>query len=247
MTSLSTNRALDTSDPTPGSGAMFDQIAPRYDLLNRLMSLGLDKGWRRRMVRALLRDCRAGDTVLDLATGTADVALALARARPELGLRVVGVDPSANMLEVGRQKVAAANLADRIQLEQGDAQKLDFADGTFAAAGIAFGIRNVPDRKRGLREMARVVRPGGRVVILELSEPPSGWLGALPRLYVHRVVPWVGGLLSGKEAYRYLQRSIAAFPPAPEFCRVMEQAGLREVRAEAIAGGVAHLYGGRVE
>ena len=151
--------------PLKGSGAMFDAIAHRYDLLNRVMSLGIDQRWRLRTVRAL--ELKPGARVLDLATGTADVALAIARRHPDA--HIVGVDPSERMLEVGRRKVTERGQEQTIELHVGDAQSLPFADASFDAVCIAFGIRNVPDRGRALREMARVTRVGGRVAVLELS------------------------------------------------------------------------------
>jgi len=222
-----------------GSGAMFDTIAARYDTLNRVLSLGIDQGWRRRTAAALGQPAE----VLDLATGTADLALAVARRHPRA--RVMGVDPSAGMLDIGRAKVARAGLADRIVLQQGSAEALEFAAGRFDAATIAFGIRNVPDRPAALREMARVTRPGGVVAVLELGEPRVGALAALARLHVRHVVPLVGGLVSGRRAYRYLQSSIAAFPPAEEFAAMMRAAGLADVRAEALTFGACILFVGR--
>ena len=225
-----------------GSGAMFDAIASRYDLLNRIISLGVDQRWRRLTVDSLRIDGPA--KVLDLATGTADLALLIARRCPEA--TVVGVDPSVNMLEIGRQKVAKKGLAERIELAEGNALALPFEDDTFDAATIAFGIRNVPDRPQGLRELARVVRPGGRVAILELSEPRAGLMGALARFHVHHVVPNLGALLSGHKEYRYLQRSIAAFPPVEEFVASMEQNGLTDVTPTPLTFGSCALYVGEV-
>lgn len=217
---------------------MFDGIAERYDLLNRIISLGIDQSWRRRTVDSL--QLGANSHALDLATGTADLALLTARRVPEC--RITGVDPSRNMLDVGRKKVRAAGLEDRIDLQEGDAARLPFADDTFDGTTIAFGIRNVPDRDQGMREMARVTRPGGRIAILELSEPRGGIMGPLARFHVHTVVPWVGGLLSGSREYRYLQKSIAAFPPADQFAAQMEACGLRVLEVAPLTFGVAHLY-----
>lgn len=219
---------------------MFDRIAGRYDLLNRLISFGVDQRWRRRTVRSLALPAQA--RVLDLATGTADLALLLARMHPDA--RVTGVDPSLRMLEIGRTKVEQAGLQDRIELCAGRAESLPYPDGSFEAVTIAFGIRNVPDRAAGLREMARVLVPGGRVGILELSEPPKGPLGSLARLHVHHVVPWLGGVISGVREYRYLQQSIAAFPPAAQFSDLMRESGFRTVTATPLTFGVCHLYVG---
>lgn len=221
-----------------GSGAMFDAIAPRYDLLNRIISLGIDQRWRRRTVASLA--LQPGGRVLDLATGTGDLALLVARTHPEV--TVVGLDPSANMLAVGARKVTAAGLDARVSLVQGDAQALPFEGDRFDGACMAFGIRNVPDRSAALREIARVVRPGGRVAILELSEPRSGILGPLARFHIHSVVPALGAVLSGAKEYRYLQRSIAAFPPPEQFAEQMRGAGLDVLSVEPLTFGVCCLY-----
>jgi demethylmenaquinone methyltransferase/2-methoxy-6-polyprenyl-1,4-benzoquinol methylase len=217
---------------------MFDGIAARYDLLNRLISLGVDQSWRRRTVDSLRLG--RGSRALDLATGTADLALLIAARAPET--TVTGLDPSRGMLEVGRRKVAGAGLEQRITLVEGSAEELPFPSASFDAVSIAFGIRNVPDRARALAEMARVTRPGGRVAILELSEPRSGLVAPLARFHVHTVVPWLGGLLSGGSEYRYLQRSIAAFPPAERFSELLMQSGLDVLEVAPLTFGVAHLY-----
>lgn len=233
MTAARNTTLVDGAD---GSGGMFDRIAPRYDLLNRLMSFGIDRRWRRRLLDAM----PTRGPLLDVATGTADVALALARRSPEVD--VIGLDPSAGMLAVGREKIARARLDHRVALVEADAQRMPFDPDRFAGSCIAFGIRNVPDRLQGLREMARVTRPGGPVVVLELSEPRGGPMAALARLHVHHVVPRLGAWLSGDREYRYLQASIAAFPPAEEFAALMETAGLRDVVAHRLTFGTAHLY-----
>lgn len=221
-----------------GSGAMFDNIAERYDLLNRVISFGVDQRWRRKTVAAL--ELPSNGRALDLATGTADLAIRIARTHP--GVQVVGLDPSTGMLEVGRQKVARLAENDRIELVVGDAQSLPFEDASFDGITIAFGIRNVPDRVAALREMARVVRPGGRVAVLELSEPRRGILGPMARFHVHHVVPFVGGIISGSREYRYLQTSIAAFPPPEAFAATMREAGLEVLRIEPLTFGVCCLY-----
>ncbi|HEY4105697.1 MAG TPA: bifunctional demethylmenaquinone methyltransferase/2-methoxy-6-polyprenyl-1,4-benzoquinol methylase UbiE [Polyangiaceae bacterium] len=221
-----------------GSGAMFDGIAARYDLVNRVISLGIDQSWRKKTVRAL--SLAEGHRVLDLATGTADLAIQVAETAASV--RVTGLDPSAKMLEVGRQKIARSALEQRVDLVQGDAQALPFDANTFDSVCIAFGIRNVPDRAAALREMARVTRPGGRIAILELSEPRSGLLGAFARFHIHTVVPYVGALLSGVKEYQYLQRSIAAFPPAEEFATLMRGSNLNVLGVYPLTFGVCHLY-----
>ena len=226
--------------PADGSGAMFDGIARRYDLLNKLMSFGMDRLWRRRLVHALR--VQHDNDVLDVATGTADVALSLCRRHPRL--RVVGLDPSAAMLAVGQQKAERARLHARLSLLVGDAQHMPFRDDRFAAACISFGIRNVPDRLQALREMRRVVRPGGRIAVLELSEPRRGLMASLARFHVHHVVPRMGAWLSGKSEYAYLQRSIAAFPAPPVFADMMRQAGLTNVGYQPMSLGAVCLFWG---
>jgi demethylmenaquinone methyltransferase / 2-methoxy-6-polyprenyl-1,4-benzoquinol methylase len=221
-----------------GSGAMFDRIADRYDLLNRILSLGIDERWRAHTVEAL--DLRPGMRVLDLATGTGDLAIQLARhpARPE----VVGADASARMLRKAGEKVIRAGLFERVTLSVTDAQAMSFADGSFDAACMAFGIRNVSDRPAALRELARVLRPKGRVAILELMEPQGGWLSPLSRFYVHTLVPRIGAFLSGAREYRYLQESIAAFPSPGEFRALMEGSGFSAVESRLLTFGACCLF-----
>jgi demethylmenaquinone methyltransferase / 2-methoxy-6-polyprenyl-1,4-benzoquinol methylase len=223
-------------DASQGTGAMFDGIARRYDLLNRILSLGLDQGWRRRAVRALRLG--PGCEVLDLATGTGDMALLVKRRHPEA--RVVGVDPSRGMLDVAVEKARRAGAA--IDFRVGDAEALDIEDDRFDATCIAFGIRNVPDRPRALREMARVTRTGGRVVILELSEPQGRALGSLAKVYIHSIVPRIGGAVCGGGEYAYLERSIAAFPPRGAFAKLMEEAGLDVLEVAPLTFGAACLF-----
>jgi demethylmenaquinone methyltransferase/2-methoxy-6-polyprenyl-1,4-benzoquinol methylase len=220
-----------------GSGAMFDRIARRYDLLNRILSVGLDRRWRRKAVAALAP--QPGERILDLATGTADVALAVLAAQPEA--TVVGLDPSNEMLAVGAEKARALGVTGKITFVPGDAQELPFPDASFDGITMAFGIRNVPDRALALSEMARVLRPGGRAVILELSEPRN----PLARFHVHKVVPLLGALLSGASEYRYLEKSIAAFPPPESFGSLMAVRGLPVEKLSRLTFGVACLFVGR--
>ncbi|RDV36258.1 bifunctional demethylmenaquinone methyltransferase/2-methoxy-6-polyprenyl-1,4-benzoquinol methylase UbiE [Bradymonadaceae bacterium TMQ3] len=221
-----------------GDGRFFDAIAARYDLLNRIISLGQDGYWRNKAVKAL--QLPEGARFLDLATGTAD--LAIVSAKRHRDLKVVGLDPSAEMLANGRVKVSKANLDGRVELVLGDAQNLPFEDNSFDGVAISFGIRNVPDRRKALQEMNRVARPGGRVVILELSEPRTGLLASPARFYIHHVVPRIGGLISGSKEYRYLQESIAAFPTADAFANLMREVGLTNVNASTLSFGAVNLF-----
>ena len=229
---------LTTADD--GSGQMFDRIASRYDLLNRLLSFGSDQRWRRSAVRAL--GLTGPARVLDLATGTADVAILVAQTHPDC--TVVGLDPSQRMLHLAHKKVLRAGLSRNIELGPGQAQDLPFDDKSFDGVCIAFGIRNVPDRSLALREICRVLKPGARVSILELTEPPPTLLGRLARVQVHVIVPWLGAVLSGSREYRYLQRSIRAFPAAPQFCKMMTEAGLSRVTMKSFSAGACHLFVG---
>ncbi|MDQ7007991.1 MAG: ubiquinone/menaquinone biosynthesis methyltransferase [Acidobacteriota bacterium] len=218
---------------------MFDGIARRYDLLNRLTSFGLDLRWRRETVRALGTDLGEGP-VLDLATGTGDLALAIARAHRRV--KVIGLDPSRAMLERGRAKIHRAGLGRRIAMQRGAAENLPLASASMAAVTIAFGIRNVPRRHQALQEMKRVTRPGGRIAVLELTEPHRGPLAPLARLHVRHVVPLLGALLSGAREYSYLRDSIGAFPPPESFAGEMEAAGLRVLTLEPMTFGACCLF-----
>lgn len=221
-----------------GSGAMFDGIAGRYDLMNRLMTFGIDQRWRRQTVDLL--DLRGEGRLLDLATGTADLALMAARRLPQV--RVVGLDPSANMLSVGQAKVRKAGLQERVELVLGDACQLPFDDASFDGITMGYGIRNVTDRPRALREMSRVLRPGAKLCILETGEP-SGPLGLAARLHMRVLVPAMGRLFSGAPAeYRYLQQSTAAFPRPERFAEIMEGSGLRVLRVVTLLAGASHIY-----
>ena len=223
---------------TLGSGQMFDRIARRYDFMNRVLSLGLDKGWRRRTVKSLNLGERP--RVLDVATGTGDLAIDIARSRPLA--TVFGLDPSKQMLSIAEDKIAKKKLGDRVSLVIGDAQQLPYRDCEMDAATIAFGIRNVPDRLAGLRELARVVRPGGRIAILELGMPRGGVLSRAAAFHTRHVVPRLGALLSGAREYSYLQSSIAAFPPTDEFVTLMKRAGLHVVEVVPLAFGACTLF-----
>lgn len=242
------SRSLDLEAPVrPGSGAMFDRIARRYDMLNRVLSLGLDQRWRRLTVAALRLE--PDHRVLDLATGTGDLALAMLRSCP--GASVFGLDPSPAMLEVARHKWEQQSAADgmtpaALELGVGEAEALPFDDGDFDAVAIAFGLRNVPDRERGLREMARVTRPGGRIAILELGEPRGPVLGRLARLHIHVILPRIGALLSGSREYRYLEKSIAAFPPPEQVTAMMDRCGIEPLEARRLTFGACYLFVGRV-
>ncbi len=218
---------------------MFDAIAPRYDLLNRVLSAGIDRYWRSRAIRTLAG--ARGGRLLDVCCGTADVALQ-ARAAGAVA-QVVGVDFAGSMLAIGRTKVARAGEAARITLVRGDASRLPAADGSVDAVTVAFGIRNVQDPARACREMVRVLRPGGRLAILEFGEPRLPGLAALYRWYFRHVLPRIGRLVSGHGvAYSYLPASVSGFPPPEVFCGVLREAGFSGVRAVPLTLGIVYLY-----
>ncbi|MFW5878432.1 MAG: ubiquinone/menaquinone biosynthesis methyltransferase [Myxococcota bacterium] len=223
------------SGPRPGSGEMFDGIAPRYDALNRILSLGMDQRWRRLTVESL--QLFPGARVLDLATGTGDLALALLRAEE---VRLTGLDPSSGMLRQARKKLAAAGTS--ADLLRGDACRLPFASAGFERVCIGFGIRNFPDRLSALREIRRVLVPAGRLAILELVPPGRGALAPLSRFWVRSAVPWIGARLSGRGEYRYLEQSVSAFPPPEVFSRTIEEAGFEMLGRRLLGFGACCLY-----
>ncbi|MGD0263377.1 MAG: bifunctional demethylmenaquinone methyltransferase/2-methoxy-6-polyprenyl-1,4-benzoquinol methylase UbiE [Candidatus Methylomirabilota bacterium] len=220
---------------------MFSAIAPRYDFLNRLLSAGYDRAWRRQAVAATALP-REG-ILLDVCTGTADLALEAARQFPDA--RIVGVDFSRPMIALGAAKIGGARLTDRVRLEVAQAEALPFADGSFDAVTVAFGLRNVPDRLRGLREMCRVLRPGGRAVILEFTTPPGALLRRAYLWYFHRVLPRIGRLVSGHPlAYSYLPASVADFPSPEGLAGWMRDVGLHDVSYRLLTGGIVAIHVG---
>jgi demethylmenaquinone methyltransferase/2-methoxy-6-polyprenyl-1,4-benzoquinol methylase len=220
---------------------MFSSIAGRYDLLNRLFSLGIDVRWRRELASEIPEG--NGYPVLDLASGTADVALTLEEDRPGQRL-IVGADFALPMLKVGAQKLGRKQ-SERIRLTAGDAYALPFGNGTFDAVTIAFGLRNLSYRVDGLREMARVLRPGGRVVVLEFSPMDRPVIGPIFNFYFHRVMPILGRIISGDPgAYRYLPRSVDAFPNPVELGQEMLEAGLVNIKYRPLTFGIACLHVG---
>ena len=223
-----------------GTPRMFSSIARRYDLLNHILSFNIDRRWRRLLVAHAA--VQPGERVLDVATGTADVAIEFARGT-QAG-EITGLDASPGMLEVGRAKLARRGLATRIRLMDGDALALPFADASFDVVTIAFGLRNLPDYGQGMAEMARVLAPGGRVLVLEFL-PPEGAARLLFRSYTATVLPVVGRAISGSpEAYAYLASSIGSFVTAQAVRELMARAGLERAESRRLTLGIAGLHRG---
>lgn len=216
---------------------MFDAIAPRYDLLNHILSLGIDRGWRKTLTRrlALLKPRR----VIDVATGTADLAIMIGR-RTEAS--VTGVDISTGMINIGRKKTARANLTATVDLIEADSASLPFPNGSFDAATVAFGVRNFENTVAGLREMTRVIKPGGRIFVLEFSTP-KGFPGLIASTYMRYIMPWIGRTVSGHPtAYNYLPETALAFPEGEQFAALLREAGLEQTSVTPLTFGVATLY-----
>ena len=220
---------------------MFDAIAPRYDLLNHVLSAGIDRRWRARAIGAL--QLTGTETLLDVCTGTADVAL---EGRRGGAARVVGIDFANAMLQRGLQKVRAAGEAARIALVRGDALRLPVPDASADAATVAFGIRNVQRPEVACAEMARALRRGGRLAILEFGVPRIPGVSTLYLWYFTHLLPLVGRLVSGhRAAYSYLPASVGTFPAPPEFMKILRQAGFDDVRAVPLTFGIVYLYTAR--
>jgi demethylmenaquinone methyltransferase/2-methoxy-6-polyprenyl-1,4-benzoquinol methylase len=223
---------------------MFGSIAPRYDFLNRMLSLGIDRRWRKKAVRLL--KYRDGARILDVATGTGDVALEIARTTPP-SIRITGADFCKEMVDLGQIKAAQSPYAGRIDFKVAPCEDLPFPNETFDSITIAFGIRNVVDRKLGLAEMWRVLRPGGRMIILEFSTPRSQLFRQIYYFYFRRLLPVIGGLFSKYNAYKYLPDSVLEFPSHEEFAAMIEDVGFRSVHIKELTFGIASIYVGDKE
>jgi len=229
------------SEKGRGIRDMFDNIAPRYDLLNRLLSLGIDRRWRTFAVGKL--NLPEGGRILDVATGTGDVALEVASRSPA-SLTIVGADLTQGMLRVGQEKISRSPYRDRIVLVNAPCESMPHPDGQFDGVTIAFGIRNVVDRPAGLREMFRVLKPGGKAVILEFSHPKSRLFKEIYYFYFRKVLPWIGGLISKRSAYQYLPDSVLEFPDQETFKKMMEEAGFTQVVYHELTFGISTVHVG---
>jgi demethylmenaquinone methyltransferase/2-methoxy-6-polyprenyl-1,4-benzoquinol methylase len=230
---------------TGSMSAMFDNIAPKYDFLNRLLSLGMDRLWRRRLARRLDKSLRlrTGDNgntttaILDVACGTGDLTIALARK----GWSIMGVDISRGMVDIARRKCVAKGVEASFEIASADS--LPFADGAFSAATISFGIRNFDRRSECIDEIFRVIAPSGELMILEFAVPRCRIWRAIYMFYFKYILPWIGGIISGnRSAYRYLPESVMQFPAYEEFCAELTAAGYTDVSYESLMCGVALLY-----
>jgi demethylmenaquinone methyltransferase / 2-methoxy-6-polyprenyl-1,4-benzoquinol methylase len=220
---------------------MFDDIAPRYDFLNRFLSVGIDVGWRKKALAELI--AIRPRKVLDVATGTADVAIMAARMlRPE---KIVGIDISEKMLAVGRNKLLKESLEGQIELQSGDSEAINFPDGSFDAVTVAFGVRNFEHLEKGLREIHRVLRPGGKLVVLEFSKPKTKGIQQLYTFYMGMVAPEMGKIFSrNKDAYRYLNDSVMSFPEGDAFTAILNSTGFTETTCKRLSFGICSIYCG---
>jgi demethylmenaquinone methyltransferase/2-methoxy-6-polyprenyl-1,4-benzoquinol methylase len=220
--------------------SMFDGIAHRYDLLNHLLSVGIDKRWRHKLIRDLEK--RNPTTLLDVATGTADLAIMASKIK---GCHITACDISENMLAEGRRKILKRGLEGRIRVYTSPAESLMFQNDTFDAAMVAFGVRNFADLSAGLAEMCRVIRPGGSIHILEFSMPRLPILKQFYKFYFKRILPQAGGMISGHEAaYQYLPDSVLKFPEGDTFKQILSEAGFSQVSSKRLSFGIASLYTG---
>lgn len=217
---------------------MFDNISPKYDFLNHFLSLGIDILWRRKAIKLLEKD--KPEYILDIATGTGDFAIEALKLDPK---KVTGIDISEGMLEVGRKKIRKKDLSEKIELLTGDSEKLLFEDNKFDAVIVAFGVRNFDNLKKGLYEMWRVLKPGGKTVILEFSKPQSFPFKQLYNFYFNTILPKIGRYFSGdNSAYRYLPESVQEFPYGNKFLKTLKNAGFKNTRCISLTFGISSIY-----
>lgn len=217
---------------------MFNNIAGKYDFLNHFLSMGIDKGWRKKAIKEIGKV--NPKIILDVATGTGDLAIVAAKLNPE---KIIGVDIAVQMLEVGRNKLAEKNLNKLITLQTGDSEALPFADNEFDAITCAYGVRNFENLHAGLREMSRVMRSGGKVAILEFSRPKAFPMKQLYYFYFKYICPMFGRIVSkDNRAYTYLHESAMAFPEGDHFCEILEECGFKDAKAKPLTFGITTLY-----
>lgn len=218
---------------------LFDKIAPDYDKLNHILSLNIDKGWRSKAVREII-DKDTPLNILDVACGTGDFTIEIAK-KAATGSKMTGIDLSEGMMSIGREKLAAAGI--EATLEQGDCEALKYAEGTFDRISVGFGVRNFENLPTGLKEMHRVLKPGGKLVILELSVPSNAFIRWCYKLYFLKILPVIGGLISGERgAYEYLPASVLHFPAPDKFQAMLREAGFADVKHKALTLGICRMY-----
>ncbi len=220
---------------------MFDSIAFRYDFLNRFLSVGIDVWWRKKAIKQLIS--LQPQIILDVATGTADVALmTMEILNPK---KIIGIDISEGMLEIGRKKILSKSLEGKIELQKGDSENINFPENTFDAITVAFGVRNYQNLSKGLEEMRRVLKPGGKLVVLEFSKPKNVLFKVFYNLYMNIIAPGFGKMVAkNKVAYQYLNDSVQAFPEGEAFLTIMKNAGLTQIYSHSLTLGICTIYCG---
>jgi demethylmenaquinone methyltransferase/2-methoxy-6-polyprenyl-1,4-benzoquinol methylase len=222
-------------------GAMFDDIAGRYDFLNHLLSFGVDRIWRKKAIKAI-SETHKNSKIIDIACGTGDLSIAALKLDPEY---VKGIDISQKMIDLGREKIIKSGISDRIELIKGDSEKICFNDNSFDVAMTAFGVRNFSEPMKGLAEMKRVIRKGGLIMILEFSKPSGFLFRQIYSFYFLKILPYIGKLFSNnRQAYSYLPSSVMQFPDSQQFMDIMKRAGLSEIKQKKLSFGIATIYTG---
>ncbi len=220
---------------------MFDNISPKYDLLNRVLSMGIDISWRKKAIKMLSKE--QPKLILDVATGTADFALEALSLQPE---KIIGVDISEGMLNLGKEKIAKMNLSHKIELQMGDSERLLFADETFDAVIVSFGVRNFENLEKGLQDIYRVLKRGGTLIVLEFSQPQGFIFSRLYHFYSKYILPTVGRIVSkDSAAYTYLPESVKAFPFGKDFLAIMEKVGFTNTEVKELTFGISSIYKGK--
>ena len=219
---------------------MFDNISHRYDFLNHFLSLGIDKIWRRKAISML--KASQPKVILDVATGTGDFAIQALSLKPE---KIFGIDISEGMLDMGRKKLKERNLSGKIELLKGDSENIPFGENKFDAVTVAFGVRNFENLEKGLREIYRVLKPGGKLIVLEFSRPKAFPMKQAYNFYFKAILPKVGRMISSdKSAYTYLPESVEAFPDGEDFLRILENVGFKQSQCKALTFGISSIYSG---
>lgn len=219
---------------------MFDNISRRYDFLNHFLSLGIDKIWRRKAISML--KASQPKVILDVATGTGDFAIQALSLKPE---KIFGIDISEGMLDMGRKKLKERNLSGKIELLKGDSENIPFGENKFDAVTVAFGVRNFENLEKGLREIYRVLKPGGKLIVLEFSRPKAFPMKQAYNFYFKAILPKVGRMISSdKSAYTYLPESVEAFPDGEDFLRILENVGFKQSQCKALTFGISSIYSG---